>query len=88
MRQDKLVAAAQEVVHRIYDYCEKDLQLGPEVTAAACAMLLRILAADSETAKDMLDIICKNKDDAEDTGDDLNITPYRFQLFKGEHREN
>ena len=54
------VAANAEL---ILEYCEEDLNLTPEATAKAAAIVLRSLTKDSGLAQSILTQVCNDADD-------------------------
>jgi len=56
------INAPKTPAEQILDYCEYDLELTPESTAHAAAIVLRSLTKDSGLAQSILDKICNDAD--------------------------
>ena len=56
------IDAPKTPAEQILEYCEHDLELTPESTAQAAAIVLRSLTKDSGLAQHILDGICNEAD--------------------------
>ena len=56
------IYAPKSAANSILEYCEHDLELTPENTAHAAAIVLRVLTMDSGLAQHILDDICNEAD--------------------------
>jgi len=56
------IYAPKSAANSILEYCEHDLELTPESTAHAAAIVLRSLTMDSGLAQHILDDICNEAD--------------------------
>lgn len=56
------IYAPKTAANSILEYCEYDLELTPESTAHAAAIVLRSLTRDSGLAQHILDDICNEAD--------------------------
>jgi len=56
------IYAPKSAANSILEYCERDLELTPEDSAYAAAIVLRSLTRDSGLAQHILDDICNAAD--------------------------